>query len=277
MEHTEGRFKGHKNLNLYYQCWLPAGKARAILLVTHGLAEHSGRYTNLVNHFVPKGYAIFGFDHRGHGKSEGLRGYIERFQDYLDDLETFINIVRGQHSDTRIFLFGHSMGGLVATAYAIHHQHKLAGLLLSAAALKVDSNLSPVLMTVTPLLSALLPKLGATSIDSSALSQDQAVVDAYTGDPLVYRGKIRARLGAELLKTTRELPSQMPWIHLPILIMHGTADRLSNPAGSQLFYERASSKDKTLKLYAGFYHEIFNEPGREQVFADMEAWLATRI
>jgi len=107
MEHTEGRFRGYKNLSLYYQCWLPAKEPVAILLVAHGVCEHSGRYTNLVNYFVPKGYAVYALDHRGHGKSEGLRGYVKRFQDYLNDLKTFFDIVRGKHSGTKIFLVGH--------------------------------------------------------------------------------------------------------------------------------------------------------------------------
>ena len=277
MKHTEGKFRGHKNLNLYYQCWLPDGEPRAILLVIHGLAEHSGRYTNLVNYFLAKGYAVYSYDHRGHGKSEGLPGYVERFSDYLDDLETFFNMVRGEHADTGIFLVGHSMGGTIATAYTVHHQHKLAGLILSGAGLKVASSVSPVLRALAPIVSRLLPKLGIIALDTSAVSQDQAVVDAAMNDPLVYHGKIRVRSGAELLKATQKLPLQMPWISLPILIMHGTADRLADPAGSQMLYERVSSKDKTLKLYEGFYHEIFSEPGREQVFADMEAWLATHI
>jgi alpha-beta hydrolase superfamily lysophospholipase len=127
------------------------------------------------------------------------------------------------------------------------------------------------------MLSLLLPKMGISVLDASAISQDKAVVDAYVNDPLVYRGKIRARFGGEVIKTMQKLPRQMPKINLPILIMHGTADRLTDPEGSQMLYERVSSKDKTLKLYDGFYHEIFNEPGREQVFADMEAWLATHI
>ena len=123
MEHTEGSFKGCKTLNLYYQCWHPDGEPKAILLVIHGLAEHSGRYDNLVNYFLPKGYAVYGFDHRGHGRSEGLRGYVERFSDYINDLETFFDIVQHEHADTKIFLVGHSMGGIIATAYTIHHQH----------------------------------------------------------------------------------------------------------------------------------------------------------
>ena len=119
--------------------------------------------------------------------------------------------------------------------------------------------------------------MGIDVIDASAISQDKTVVDAYINDPLVYQGKIRARLGAELIKATQILLPQMPGIHLPILIMHGTADRLSDPKGSKILYDRVSSRDKTLKLYDGFYHEIFNEPGREQVFADVEAWLVARI
>jgi len=277
MEHEEGRFRGHKNLNLYYQCWLPATGPEAILLVVHGAAEHSGRYTNLVNYFVPKGYAVCGLDHRGHGKSEGLRGYVERFSDYLNDLKTFFDIVRNEHVDTKIFLIGHSMGGTIATAFTVHYQHELAGLLLSGAGVKVGSSLSPALIVAVRMLSLLLPKMGITALDASAISQDKAVVDAYVSDPLVYRGKIRVRFGAEMIKTMQKLPDQIPKINLPILIMHGTADRLCDPEGSQMLYERVSSADKTLKLYQGFYHEIFNEPGHKQVLADMEAWLATRM
>lgn len=273
MKHAEGRFRGHKNLNLYYQCWLPSRQAKAILLVSHGMFEHSGRYTNLADYFVPKNYAVFGLDHRGHGKSEGLRGYVERFQDYLDDLRVFINTVRSQQGDTKIFLVGHSIGGLIATAYTVHHQHELAGTLLSAVTLKVDSSISPVLITLAPVASLLLPKMGIISINPSLISQDPAVVDAAMNDPLVYKGKIRARLGAEMIKAIEKLRPQMSWIHLPILIMHGSADAFSAPEGSQILYEQVASKDKTLKLYEGFCHEIFNEPGHKQVFTDMEAWL----
>ena len=277
MEHKEGRFTGYKNFDLYYQCWLPAGAPKAILLVVNGLAEHSGRYTNLVDYFVPKGYAIYGYDHRGQGKSDGLRCYVDRFSDYVTDLKTFFDIVRGQHGDTKIFLVGHSMGGTIATAYAVEHQRELAGLLLSGASLKMGSTVSPALIAMAGILSVLLPKMGATVLDASAISQDQAVVDAYVNDPLVYRGKIRARTGAELIRTMKELAAQIPDISLPILVMHGAADQLSNPEGSKMLYELAGSKDKTLKLYDGFYHEIFNEPGREQVFADMETWLAAHV
>ncbi len=277
MKHLEDRFEGHRNLSLYYQSWLPADEPRAVLLVVHGLAEHSGRYLNLVNHFVPRGYAVYGFDQRGHGKSPGLRGYVERFSYFVDDLKTFLGMVRNKHRDTRIFIVGHSVGGTIATACAVHHQDDFDGLILSGATLKAGASVSSGLIVVARVLSLLLPKVGLDVIDASAISRDKAVVDAYVNDPLVYRGKIRARLGAELLKAMQILRSQMPKIDLPILIMHGTADRLSNPEGSEILYDRVSSGDKTLKLYDGFYHEIFNEPGREQVFGDMERWLEGHV
>ena len=277
MNHTEDSFRGTNGIHLYYQYWLPANEPRAILLIVHGLAEHSGRYMNIVNHFVPKGFAIYGFDLPGHGKSEGLRGYIERFSCFLDNLDAFLDVVRSRHHNSKIFIMGHSMGGTIATAYAVQHQHKFDGLIVSGATLFAGSSISPLQIILAKIFSLLLPKIGITVIDASAISRDEAVVNNYVNDPLVYRGKIRARLGAEFIRTMQVLPRQMPDIALPILIMHGTADRLSNPKSSELLYERASSDDKTLKLYTGFYHEIFNEPGREQVFADMESWLTTHI
>jgi acylglycerol lipase len=277
MEHTEGRFLGYKGLSLHYQYWLPEKEAKSIVLVVHGWAEHSGRYANLVNHLLPNGYAIYAHDHRGHGMSEGRRGYVERFSDYLDDLKIFFDLVRGAHSEKKIFIVGHSMGGTIATAYAIRHQQELAGLLLSGASLKLGSSMSSALVPLVRILSIMVPTLGVTTLDASAISQDRAVVEAYINDPLVYRGKITCRFAAEMIKTLSKLPSQMTEINLPILVMHGTADRLGDPEGSRILYDRVSSKDKTLKLYEGFYHEIFNEPGHKQVLADMVAWLDTRI
>ncbi len=276
MKHKEGKFKGLKNLQLYWQCWLPDGKPKAVLLVAHGLAEHSGRYKNLVDYFVPKGYAVYAFDYRGHGKSEGMRCYVDRFSDYLTDLKTFFDKVRKEQPDAKIFLVGHSMGPTIAIQ-AVERQQKLAGVITSGASLAASPTVSPALIAIAGVVSALLPKMGVTVIDASTISRDQAVVDAYVNDPLVFRGKIPARTGAELAKMWKKLPEQMSKIKLPILIMHGSADRLSDPAGSRLLYERVGSKDKTLRLYEGFYHEIFNEPEHKKVMADVEAWLTKHL
>jgi len=276
MERTEGTFKGDKGLNLFYQCWLPNTNPKAVLLIVPGLAEHSGRYTNVVNYFVPRAYAVCGLDTQGHGKSDGLRCYIDRFSDYIDDIKIFFDIVHQRYGDRKIFMVGHSMGATIALAYAVQHQRDLAGLIISGVGLKPGSSISPVLKRVVRLISFLFPKMGVTVLDATAISQDKAVVDAYIHDPLVHRGKITARLGAELLKTIDRLPSQIPMINVPIIIMQGTEDLLCNPEGSPMVYDLVGSRDKTLKLYEGFHHEIFNEPGHLQVMADLEAWLATR-
>ena len=277
MKHKEGKFKGYKGLKLYYQCWLPDKKPKAVLLVAHGLAEHSARYKNLVDYFVPKGYAVYALDQRGHGKSEGTRSYVDNFNDYLIDLKTFFDVVRKDNKNAKIFLFGHSLGGTIATAYAVEHQKDLAGLILSGSSLVPTSSVSPALLAMAGIISALLPKMGVTLLDASAISRDKAVVDAYVDDPLVFRGKVPARTGAELARMWKQLPGQMPRIKLPVLIMHGFADQLSDPRGSKLLFERVGSKDKTLKLYDNCYHEICNEPEREQVFIDMETWLLKHI
>ena len=277
MKHKEGKFEGYKGLKLYYQCWLPEGKPKAVLLVAHGLAEHSGRYKNLVDYFVPKGYTVYALDHRGHGKSEGARSYVDNFNDYLTDLKTFFDIVRKENKNSKIFLFGHSLGGTIATAYAVERQEDLAGLILSGSSLVPSTSVSPALLAIAGVVSALLPKMGVTLLDASGISRDKSVVDAYVNDPLVFRGKIPARTGAELARMWKQLPEQMPKIKLPILIMHGFADPLTDPRGSKLLYEQVGSEDKTLRLYDNCYHEICNEPEREQVFIDMESWLTKRI
>lgn len=278
MKHAEGKFRGCRDVGLHYQCWLTENAPKALLLIVHGLAEHSGRYTNLINHLVPQGYAVYGFDLRGHGRSEGLRGYVERFSYFIDDLDAFLGVIRNKHDDAKIFIVGHSVGGMIAAVYAVSHQSELAGLILSAPTLKPGSSVTRLDILMARVLSVLLPKKGIAVIDASAISRDKTVVEAYISDTLVYRGKIRARLGAELINMMEKvLPPGLPELSLPMLIMHGTADRLSNPEGSSMLYELVKSKDKTLKYYEGFYHEIFNEPDHVQVLADMEAWLASHV
>lgn len=277
MKQLEGQFKGNGDLNLYYQCWLPADEPKAILLVVHGLAEHSGRYSNLVNHFVPRGYAVYGFDQRGHGKSDGVKGYVDQFSCFVADLGIFLWLVHSRHPGVKAFLVGHSMGGTIATSYAILHQDEFDGLILSGALLSPPADVAAGTIFAARILSSILPKAGLYVIDAEGISRDKSVVKAYVDDPLVYRGKIRARLGVELIKAMDKVNCQIPEIRLPVLVMHGAADRLSDPRGSEMLYQKASSADKTLKIYEGYYHEIFNEPGRGQVLADAESWLKPHI
>jgi alpha-beta hydrolase superfamily lysophospholipase len=277
MQHTEGKFTGRNNYSLYRQAWLPDGVPIAVLIVVHGIAEHSGRYSNLVNYFVPKGYAVYSFDLRGHGKSDGTRSYIERFSYYLDDLKTFCDKVRDENKTAKIFLVGHSMGSTIALDYAVEHQSELAGLIVSGTTLKAGNSVSKASILMAKILSVLAPKMGVASLDANGISRDKAVVAAYINDPLNYTGKLRARWGMELLKTMNKLQSTISELSLPVLIMQGTADRISDPSSSKMLFDGASSKDKTLKLYEDFYHEIFNDPERQQVFLDMEKWLKLHV
>lgn len=277
MQHTEGKFTGRNNFSLYRQAWLPDIAPKAILLVVHGIAEHSGRYMNLVNYFVPKGYAVYSFDLRGHGKSDGKRSYIERFSYYIDDLQTFFNLVRTENPNTKIFMVGHSMGSTISIDYALEHQSELQGLIISGTTLKLGSSISKTAILMAKILSVLMPKMGVSALDPGGISRDPAVVAAYVNDPLNYTGKLSARFGVELLKTMEMLQSGLSEINLPILIMQGSQDRISDPSSSKLLFDGVGSKDKTMKIYEGFYHEIFNDPERQQVFSDMEAWLKTRV
>jgi acylglycerol lipase len=277
MQHTEGKFTGHDNYSLYRQAWLPDGIPVAVLIVVHGIAEHSGRYANLVNYFVPKGYAVYSFDLRGHGKSDGKRSYIERFSYYLDDLKTFCNKVKEENKNIKVFLVGHSLGSTIAINYALEHQNEFSGLIVSGTTLKAGASINKASIFMAKILSVILPKIGVSALSAAGISRDKAVIEAYVNDPLDYTGKLSARTGAELLKTMEKVQSRISGVSLPVLIMHGTADCISDPSSSRMLYDGARSKDKTLKLYEGFYHEVFNDPDCQQVFSNMDDWLKLHV
>jgi acylglycerol lipase len=277
MKYQEGFFEGVRGSKIYHQSWLPEGESKATLLLIHGLAEHSGRYMNVVDYFVPLGYAVYGLDQLGHGKSEGHRVFVESFEDYFETLEIFLSMLKVWQPGKPVFLIGHSMGGLIAPLFALSHQSNLAGLIISAPLSKVPDYISPMTIFMGRVLSIILPKFGVQDIDSMALSRDPAVVTAYDNDPLVYRGKTTARLAAELLKAMQRLQDTASKIMLPALVMQGSEDKLVDQDCAAALYDVLGSSDKTLKIYSGFFHEIFNEPERDQVFADMRTWLEAHL
>ncbi len=277
MNHQEGYFKGVQGANLYYQGWLPEGRSVAVLLIVHGLAEHSGRYGNVVNYFVPRGYAVYGIDHPGHGHSDGPRAYVERFQDFLDPLKVFLGRIRDWQPETPIFLVGHSLGGLISAAYLLDQPDEPAGAILSAPSVKMPGSVSTLTLLAGKVLSALLPRLGLVRLEAEGVSRDPAVVRAYRSDPLVFTGKITARLGTELLKTMDRVLAEARKIRLPLLILQGAADKLVDPQGAQVLFDRVGSADKTIKVYEGLYHEVFNEPEHDRVLGDVEKWLAGQL
>jgi alpha-beta hydrolase superfamily lysophospholipase len=277
MEHQEGYLKSNRATKVYYQYWLPRDTPKAIVLIVHGLAEHSGRYMNLVNHFVPQGYAVYGIDHLGHGRSEGKRVYVEQFQDFTKTLKIYFDSIREKQPETPIFIVGHSMGGLIGAAYLLEHQNDLSGAVLSGPAIKIPENISQITILAGKIFSVLLPKLGVAPLIFEGISRDPAVVEAYINDPLVYTGKITARLAAELLKTMGHITKHAAKIQLPIMIAQGSEDSLVDPGGAQLLYDLVGSGDKTIKLYDGFYHEIFNEPEHAQVLKDVQLWIEKQL
>ena len=277
MKREEGFFKGARDASIYYQCWLPDGEPRAALLIVHGLAEHSGRYMNVVDHLVPLGYAAYSLDHFGHGKSEGTRVYVERFTDYTDTLKRYFDMVRQWQPGKPAFLLAHSLGALIGAAYLLDHQAGLAGAVLSGPAVKVPRNVTGTTIFMGKLLSTLLPRTGLLGLEAAGICRDPAVVTAYTSDPLVCKGKTTARLAAEMLAAMQRVGAEAAKITLPLLLLQGSADRIVDPSGAQMLYDAVGSRDKTIKVYDGLYHEVFNEPEREQVLQDVQAWLDRRL
>ena len=277
MKHIEANFKGIRGVNIYYQGWLPEEDVKAVLLVVHGLGEHCGRYMNVVDHFVPLGYAIYALDHIGHGKSEGAREIVKTFEDYTETLEIFHQMVVEWQPNKPIFLLGHSMGGTISTCYLLDHQADFEGAVISAPLVKIGESVSQATITMAKILSKVAPKMGVQALDFNAISRDPKVVEAYVNDPLVFHGKTPARLGAELLSALARISAEASKIKIPFILVQGAEDLLVDPEGAQEFYDMASSEDKTLKIYDGLYHEVFNEPEREMVLTDVETWLEAHL
>lgn len=272
MQQHTGELEGTKGVALAWQAWLPDDDPKAVVILSHGLAEHSGRYAHVAACLVRHGYGVYALDHRGHGRSQGRRAQIDRMAYVVDDLHTFVGLVRSEQPAKPQFLLGHSVGGAVAVNYALEHPDELAGLVLSAPAVVIE-NAPAVQVRVGKILSAIAPGFPLLALDGTAVSRDTAVVHAYDTDPLNYRGKIPVRTLAELVDTAEKLPDRLGDLRLPILVLQGTADRLVPLSASRLVHDRVSSPDRTLRLYEGLYHEVFNEPERDQVLADLCDWL----
>ncbi len=277
MDHFEGTFQGHGGVELYYQRWRPVATPKAALVVLHGFGEHSGRYGNVVDWFLPRGYVVYAFDMRGHGRSPGQRGYIESYAELRDDLRALLDVIRGEERAGAVFLLGHSQGALTALNYALHDPTELAGVIASGPTLDVDLPVSPVLIWLAKILSNIWPTFTLeVGLDATALSRDTAVVEAYVDDPLVH-GKGTSRLGTEVMAAIDWTQAHAAELALPCLIVQGSDDRLAAPKASQTFFENVTYADKERIEYDGYYHEVFNEPGKDKVLADVEAWLERHL
>jgi acylglycerol lipase len=272
----EGTSSSRDGLRLLWQSWLPESAAKAHLVIVHGYAEHSGRYSWVGEQLAAAGIAVHAYDLRGHGFSEGEPVFVHTFKEHLDDLDLLLARVRAEAGAAPLFLFGHSMGGLIVTLYCAIRHRELAGLITSGAAISPLEGPLKIFGLIFAVVARVRPGAGVRSLSASTVSRDPAVVEAYANDPQVYHGKMPASTIAAIRRAIARVHQDMDTISLPLLVMHGTVDELVTTSGSEKLAESAISADKTLKLYEGLAHEILNEPEKEQVLADLRAWIEAR-
>lgn len=276
MPQEENRFRTYDGLHLHERGWLPEGDPVGVVVVVHGIMEHCGRYAELAAALTGRGYAVWAFDLRGHGNSEGGRIGIRSFDEYLKDLEWFLDRVRSRHPGEPPYLLGHSMGATIAALFTLTHRVELRGLVLSAPALRIGGAISPLLRHLAALASRVVPWLRIGRVTYHPLSRDPKVIDDFKNDPLVYHGRFPVRTGAEILGAAEYILEKAEAMKLPLLVLHGTSDVVTTAEGSRQFHARAGSDDKTLKLYEGLYHDLFHELEKDEVTADLIEWLVAR-
>jgi acylglycerol lipase len=266
--HVEGTLSSGQ----YRQAWTVEDPVGAVVLV-HGAHEHGGRYRHVAERLAAAGYAVHAVDHPGHGRSPGRRGNIGSMAAAVDGVAELVRLTAEQHPGVPLFVYGHSLGGLIALQYLTGTPDaRVTGAVLSAAALDTSAA-NAVQKVVAPLLSRFLPDLGVLQLDAEAVSRDAEVVRDYRADPLNHTGRMVARTGAELMATALAMPRRLPALTLPLLVLHGTADRLVPPAASEVVRAHAGSPDLTVRIYEGLFHEPHNEPEKDDVLGDVVAWL----
>ncbi|MGB6299133.1 MAG: lysophospholipase [Rivularia sp. (in: cyanobacteria)] len=271
----EGTFQGAKGLELYYQSWHPQGLTKAVLIIIHGHGAHSGIFGLMVEYLIEHNYAVYSFDLRGNGRSPGLRGYVNSWAEYREDLKLFIDLVKAKEAPQDLFLIGQSMGGTIALDYVLRESTQLKGLILLAPALGLG--VSSWKLLAAKILSGILPRFSlATGIDFSAASRDPKAVAACKEDPLRHsRGT--ARLATELLNTIEWIGASIAEIKVPLLILHGGADTVTLPQSSRIFFERLTLADKERQEYPGSYHELHSDINYQEVLEDMEDWIQRHL
>lgn len=263
---------GHLSTGQYWQGWAP-DEVTGVVILVHGLHEHGGRYAHVAQRLARSGYATYAADHLGHGRSPGTRGSIGSMAATVAGVDEVAALAVAEHPGVPLFVYGHSMGGLVAAQYLTGTPSvPVRGAVLSAAAVDLSSA-NALQQKVAPVLGRLLPDLGVLTLDADAVSRDPAVVAAYRADPLNRMGKVRARTGAEMITAVAAMPERLRRLTMPVLVIHGGADRLVPPAASDFVATTVSSADVTHTVYDGLFHEPHNEPEQERVLDDVVGWL----
>jgi acylglycerol lipase len=272
----EDTFPAGDGVPLFERRWPPAGEPRGEVVITHGFIEHGGRYQLIAEALFACGFAVSVTDLRGHGRSGGEKCWVRSFDDYLDDLDCLFDRVYRRTNNKPLFLLGHSLGGLIAVLWCIRRQPTLRGLILSGPALELPDRLFPWLRHVAKIGSVLFPRLRLVRLGCRNISRDEAVVRQFRDDPLVFHGRFPVRTGAEIMRAGGIARQRFHEVRAPLLILHGTADGVATVEASRALHKQAESSDKQLLLYEGLYHEVLNEPEREQVLSEMIRWIEAR-
>ncbi|HUD40543.1 MAG TPA: lysophospholipase [Dokdonella sp.] len=270
----EESFAGRGGIRIFARSWRPAAP-RAVVVICHGVNSHGGQYGWAAERLEAAGFAVYALDLRGRGRSDGARYYVEDIADYAEDLGTLIETARSREPGLPVFLLGHSAGGVVSCTYALDHQDRLSGLICESFAFQVPA--PAFALAVIKGLARLAPRLPVLKLKNADFSRDPAAVAALDADPLT-RGEVQpAATVAALVRANERLRREFPRITLPVLILHGTADKATVPDGSRFFHETAGSADKTLRLYDGHAHDLLNDLGKDGVMADIVSWIETRL
>ena len=272
---NEGTFVSTGGLNIFFRSWRPAGTPRGVVVIVPGFNAHSGYYAWVAQQFVADGLAVYALDLRGRGKSDGERFYVEKFDDYVSDVTGFVTLVKTREPGLRVYLLGHSAGGVVACVYTLDHQAEIDGLICESFAFQVPA--PDFVLAVLKGLSHIAPHAHVLPLKNADFSRDPAAVAAMNADPLIAHETQPTQTVAAMVRADERLKKDFPLIRLPVLILHGTQDKATRPAGSQLFYDTAGSSDKTLKLYEGGYHDLLNDIDKATVMADITAWIDARL
>jgi alpha-beta hydrolase superfamily lysophospholipase len=274
---TERTFEGVGGVRIVYDIWTPDTTPRAVVVLSHGLGEHARRYDHVAQRFGAAGLVTYALDHRGHGRSGGKRVLLKDISEYTGDFHTLVGIASKEHPGCQCIVLGHSMGGGIVFAYGVERPDNYDLMVLSGPAVAAHTDVSPLLAVVAKALGAVAPGLPVQELDVDAISRDPAVVTAYKTDPLVYHGKVPAGIARALLLVGETMPQRAAALTAPLLVVHGSEDRLIRVDGSRQLVERVGSSDVELKVYPGLYHEVFNEPERDQVLDDVVSWINARL
>ncbi|MFW6124245.1 MAG: alpha/beta hydrolase [Acidobacteriota bacterium] len=270
-------FKTFDGTKLFEVSYSPEKDIKGVIVIIHGLTEHSGFYSKVSRNFSENQYAVNLFDLRGHGKSDGAMAFVDSFDDYLNDLSVFLDIVKNRYPKTPIFLLGQGMGGVLTALYVIENRTEIRGLIMSAPAFDITKFMPPCLQTVAWVIGKLAPRCHFIRINPSALTKDSTVTQDYEKDPLIYHGKVCARTCLEIIRASKNVIKRSDELKIPVLIIHGEEDQLCKFEGSREFHEKVGHTDNTFKLYKGLSHSLLLETEGKKVIQDIIQWADSHV